>query len=399
MSASAIPQTGRTIRDGFGSRRVIAPPPVAPEPRMDWVDYAKGWCIILVVMMHSVGGLSEALGTSGFINEAVAFAKPFRMPDFFLIAGLFLARGIDLPWRRFLDRKLLHFVYLYAIWVTIQIGLKHAPLLLESPGEFLMFYLGAFINPLGTLWFIFILPAFFIVTKAAKEAGISGPALLIGAAVLEIGYQIACMAMGISNPALHIGPLELTGFIVIDEFSQRYVFFVAGYLLAPAIFKLAGQAAGNLRATLMLLAGWAVINALLVYTPASALGLTSLGHSLAALPVISLALGAAGAAAIICVSALLAEVKGLEWLRSIGSRSVIVYLAFFLPMAITRESIAYLAPWLGVTFGALIVTAIAVAAPLILYQLIKGTSLIYLFKRPAAVSLLDRPDHGRAQEA
>ena len=57
--------------------------PAAPG-RVDWVDYAKGICIVMVVMMHSVLGVELAAGQTGFMHVLVAFAKPFRMPDFFL---------------------------------------------------------------------------------------------------------------------------------------------------------------------------------------------------------------------------------------------------------------------------------------------------------------------------
>jgi uncharacterized membrane protein YcfT len=30
--------------------------------RVDWVDYAKGFCIIMVVMMHSTLGVEQARG-------------------------------------------------------------------------------------------------------------------------------------------------------------------------------------------------------------------------------------------------------------------------------------------------------------------------------------------------
>src|SRR5687767_2243040 len=59
--------------------------------RIAWIDTAKGVCIVLVVMMHATLGVGEAYGGEGFLHHAVAFAKPFRMPDFFLISGLFLA--------------------------------------------------------------------------------------------------------------------------------------------------------------------------------------------------------------------------------------------------------------------------------------------------------------------
>src|SRR5665811_1779156 len=67
--------------------------------RVDWVDYAKGICIVMVVMMHSTLGVEAAAGREGFMHAVVAFARPFRMPDFFLISGLFLAQVIDRDWR------------------------------------------------------------------------------------------------------------------------------------------------------------------------------------------------------------------------------------------------------------------------------------------------------------
>ena len=76
--------------------------------RVAWVDAAKGVCIILVVTMHSTLGVGEALGREGFMHSAVAFAKPFRMPDFFLLSGLFLSRAIDRDWTTYADRRVVH---------------------------------------------------------------------------------------------------------------------------------------------------------------------------------------------------------------------------------------------------------------------------------------------------
>ena len=73
--------------------------------RVDWVDYAKGFCIVMVVMMHSTLGVEQAAGHEGWMHAVVAFARPFRMPDFFLISGLFLARVIDRDWRDYLDKQ------------------------------------------------------------------------------------------------------------------------------------------------------------------------------------------------------------------------------------------------------------------------------------------------------
>src|SRR5260221_3045106 len=127
--------------------------------RVDWVDYAKGICIVMVVMMHSVLGVEAAAGENGFMHVLVMFAKPFRMPDFFLISGLFLGLVIGRDWRTYLDRKVVHFAYFYMLWVTIQFGFKSPAFAAEHGWSHVGHeYLHSFIEPFGTLGFIYLLP-------------------------------------------------------------------------------------------------------------------------------------------------------------------------------------------------------------------------------------------------
>src|SRR5439155_14393833 len=139
--------------------RSIHPTGATGGGRVDWVDYAKGFCIVFVVMMHSTLGVENAVGEEGWLHTVVAFAKPFRMPDFFLISGLFLSQVIDRDWRTYLDRKVVHFAYFYLLWMTIQFAVK-APLLVAEHGAVGLagFYLESFWEPFGTLWFIYLLP-------------------------------------------------------------------------------------------------------------------------------------------------------------------------------------------------------------------------------------------------
>src|SRR5579864_735347 len=97
-SNGVAPDAALTRRNGtvMGSNGTSA------AGRVDWVDYAKGICIVMVVMMHSVLGVELASGQTGFMHLVVMFAKPFRMPDFFLISGLFLPLVIGRDWRVYL---------------------------------------------------------------------------------------------------------------------------------------------------------------------------------------------------------------------------------------------------------------------------------------------------------
>src|SRR5947207_252925 len=160
----------------------------APQ-RVDWVDYAKGFCIIMVVMMHSTLGVEAQAGREGFMHALVAFAKPFRMPDFFLISGLFLAQVIDRDWRTYLDRKVVHFVYFYLLWTAIQFAVK-APLFVHDYGPLstLWLYAQSFVEPFGTLWFIYLLPIFFVAAKLARTLRIPPLAIWLVGAALEMAH-------------------------------------------------------------------------------------------------------------------------------------------------------------------------------------------------------------------
>jgi uncharacterized membrane protein YcfT len=65
-----------------------------------------------------------------------------------------------------------------------------------------------------------LLPVFFVVTKLAHDKGIPWQIMLAAAVILQMA------------------PIQ-TGWLVIDEFASRFVFFYTGYIFAPKIFALA----------------------------------------------------------------------------------------------------------------------------------------------------------------
>ena len=328
--------------------------------RIEWVDYAKGFCIIFVVMMHSTLGVGQAVGQEGWLHSVVAFAKPFRMPDFFLISGLFLAQVIDRDWRTYLDRKVVHFVYFYLMWTAIQFAVK-APLFVQEYGPLgtIWLYVQSFVEPFGTLWFIYLLPIFFVVTKLAH------------------GLRIPPLAIWLVAAALEIAPIA-TGWTVIDEFAGRFVFFYSGYLFAPHIFALAKQAQALPEAALAGLAVWGLANYLLVF------------NGFADLMFVSLALGLAGAVAVIALSALIAKTDVVRSLRYCGENSIVIYLAFFLPMAAAR-TVLVKTGWISDvgTISAL-VTLAGVLGALMIFWAVRRTFLRFLFERPQPLWLVPK---------
>jgi uncharacterized membrane protein YcfT len=338
-----------------------------PPARIDWVDTAKGICIVMVVMMHSVLGVEAAAGQAGFMHALVAFAKPFRMPDFFLISGLFLALVIDRDWRIYLDRKVVHFAYFYVLWVTIQFGFKAPAFAADSGWSHVgHLYLESFIEPFGTLWFIYLLPVFFVVTKALRRV----PPLAVWAAA-------AALEM------LHVA----TGWTVIDEFCARFVYFYSGYLFAARVFALSDRARSHPAVAMAGLALWALVNGTLVHSGFSEW------------PLISLTLGLAGAGAIVVTGTLLAHAHRLDFLRYCGEHSIVIYLAFFLPMAATRTLLLKFSPVHDIGTISLLVTIAGVVGALAIWRAARGTRANFLFERPAAFWIAPRKTQPRLQAA
>ena len=323
----------------------------APSARIDWVDYAKGLCIILVVMMHSTLGVEKATGQLSWMHEVVEWARPFRMPDFFLISGLFLASRIDRPWRSYLDSKVIHFAYFYALWVTIQFAAKGYGMTQDlGVGGALQAYLMSFIQPFGTLWFIYLLPVFFVTAKLLRP--VPPLAVFLAAAVLQMG-------------AIH------TGWLVIDEFANRFVYFFAGYWLAPQVFRFAAAVAARPPKDVALaFLAWAAVNTAFVL------------QGWATLPGIALALGFLGAAAVVTVGVMLSKTRLAEPIRYAGENSIVIYLAFFLFMAATRAVLLKLMPGLDLGLVSLIITAAGVTGPVLMFWAVRKTPLAFLFRRP-----------------
>jgi uncharacterized membrane protein YcfT len=321
--------------------------------RVDWVDYAKGYCIVFVVMMRSTLGVEQAAGHTGWLGTVVAFAKPFRMPDFFLISGLFLAQVIDRDWRTFLDRKVVHFAYFYLLWTAVQFAFK-APLFVHENGlaATAWLYVSSFWEPFGTLWFIYLLPIFFVVTKLARQ------------------WRIAPALVWLAAAALESVPIN-TGSTVIDEFAARFVFFYSGYLFARYVFRLASEVQAHPEAAIAGLTTWGLVEGFLVF------------NGLSELPGVSLALGLIGAIAVVAVAALMAKSDLFRPLRYCGRNSIVIYLAFFLPMAIAR-TVLLKTGWIAdIGTVSALVTLVGVVGSLALFWALRSTPLSFLFERPS----------------
>lgn len=331
-----------------------------PRNRVEWIDVAKGICIFLVVMLHTNYYVEEDHGyRHGWLSHVVDFAKPFRMPDFFLLSGLLLGRVINRPWRSYLDTKVVHFLYFFVLWEAILFAFfnvraswkndwSNADLL---PGLFLR---DVFVESSFPLWFIHSLPIYFLVTRLIRTWS---PILVIGILLVLHSFTM-----------IHYGEMHQKSF-VLQQFCVRYIYFYSGFLFAPLVFRMAEWACAHRAGAIGYLLLWSFINQWAVAP-----------QEFAELPLISVALGYAGAFAVIVFACLVSQLSLFSWLHYLGKNSIVVYLSFMIPMVAINRAASSLIADIGTV--ALITTAGSILASVLFFRLSQGTPLEFLYRRP-----------------
>lgn len=183
--------------------------------RTDWVDYAKGIGIILVVYGHLLSsGVHAGLAVpEHFFLLSDSLVYSFHMPLFFFLAGLFAAqsyrkRGL----KKFLVNKLEIIAYPYLIWSFLQAAVE----LRFSGHSFRGATYGQLLAipylPWAQFWFLYALLAMYVAFGVFTVFGKYFPGLLLIAACGLFFWPINSEVM-----AMH-------------GFSTGFLFFVIGVL-------------------------------------------------------------------------------------------------------------------------------------------------------------------------
>ena len=335
--------------------------------RIAWFDYAKGICIIMVVMMHSTLGVGEAfadrgLAPEGFMHWVVAYAKPFRMPDFFLLSGLFLSLAIGRGWLHYLDKKLIHFAYFYVLWLAIQMPLRLAAEGGLSAGNFATQFLDALVNPYAPLWFIYVLPLMFIVTKLLHR--FPGSCCLAGRRCCR---SFRCIPVGAPSTNM---PRTTT------SSSSPVICLRRTYLPLP----------GGRRKTVRFRRGRSLRGLWRTALPCSLRGRVRIRVGRAVAAGVAAA-RRSGAVAIVTAASLMAKFDVAHAIRYCGKNSIVLYISFMIPMAVTRVVLAKTGLVTDTGVASLIVWLTALISPLIVYEVLRRTPLRYLYQRPSWAKL------------
>src|SRR4051812_18558439 len=144
--------------DPFNSRFILK------EKRWLWIDYDKGISIILVGYGHCYATLKDhglALDNYPFFNYIGVFLYGFRMPLFFIVSGLLVARSLNKKGlNSYIGDRTNNILYPLLIWgfleITLQIVAAKFTHFTNRDDGGTINYLNLLINPrqTGHFWYL-----------------------------------------------------------------------------------------------------------------------------------------------------------------------------------------------------------------------------------------------------
>jgi fucose 4-O-acetylase-like acetyltransferase len=191
--------------------------------RMEWVDYAKGLAIILVVYRHALVGINRAgIDVPDFLFNIQEFVLNFRMPVFFMLSGLFLDRAIRKNnTRTLIKQKSSTLLYPYLLWTTVFITLQILLSSYTNSVRTIRDYTYIVTQPrnLDHMWYLFAL-------FNTNVLYILVSPFLSNRRVLHIFLAVF----------LHLVAYTVRDYSIISDLFYHYIFLMLGAMLSEKLF-------------------------------------------------------------------------------------------------------------------------------------------------------------------
>lgn len=153
--------------------------------RIEWIDAAKGACILAVVLYHFnifiFQGIYEGHTLATMWNIGISALKPLRMPLFFLISGYLASTSIARrSWGRVRTKKIASLLWVYVFWSFIY-WIAVSYLLPDNPwfensfnaSMTLSLLLERMLTANISLWYLYALVIYFVIAKLLRSATVA----------------------------------------------------------------------------------------------------------------------------------------------------------------------------------------------------------------------------------
>jgi fucose 4-O-acetylase-like acetyltransferase len=357
------------FKDLFNSRYILS------INRNQWIDYARGICIILVCYRHCFEGLRIAgLDTNSYPSLQVLNVCffSFRMPLFFIVSGLFVSRSLQKKTLgNYINNRFSIVFYPLIIWGVLQVTLQ---LLLKN-------YVNAQREPIDYLNLL-VLP------RKIEQFWYLNALFFVGAlyALLKTLVRLRVVHQFILGILFYIVALywKYNGIVVsfLNDVFFYYIFFAVGDWVSDFLLN-------EKKETVITSPRW-LIPSLLIFIVSQTFytiynlryeNETDIPYRVFSLFIIA---SLSGAFFVIQSSVILKQLNMARWLRVIGYHSLYIYLAHLIVIAAVRVVLVKI---LQVHYiPVIIITAmfLGIVVPIIVYNLAIRAGAWWLFslKKP-----------------
>lgn len=357
------------FKDLFNSKFILS------INRNQWIDYARGICIILVCYRHSFEGLRVAgMDTMSYPSLRVLNVCffSFRMPLFFIVSGFFVSRSLQKkPLLNYIDSRFRIVFYPLLIWgglqVTLQLLLKDYVNAQREP----MDYLNLLILPrkIEQFWYLnalFFVGALYALLKVLLRVKI-WQQLLIG-----VVFYFLSLYLNYNHIVLSF----------LNDVFAYYIFFCIGDWVSDFMMKEKNE-------EVLTSAKW-LIPSLLIFIASQTFYTiyhlkyeieTDIPYGIFSLFIIA---SLSGSLFVIQTSMILKQLNIGRWLRVIGYHSLYIYLVHLIVIAAVRVVFVKIFQIQSLPLIITIAMLLGIVVPIILYNLLIRAGAWWLFslKKP-----------------
>lgn len=277
----------------------------ATAKRIRWIDISRGIAIIAVALFHSALSLRSA-DINGPWVPVVLLLETFMLPLFFFASGL-VSRGVltqpsSHTWRK----RILYFLYLYALWTVLH-GVLKSLITGTLDTEVWKSFARMFIRPDDSIWFLYAIAIYTLYVWLLRRLPTWIP----------FSFAILVSLFFYSGVAS-----EVLGYIPTSwmKTGSLLIFFVAGIFLRTWLL-----------ATVERMTALVGVVILIVYMAATFAWWRTPIHDIEVTRGI---ISACGVVAGVALALLVSRLRGFGWLEYLGQNTLPIYVIHFLVIAI-----------------------------------------------------------------
>lgn len=308
--------------------------------RINYIDSAKGLCVILVVVLHTLS-IEDLFNNLLFV---------LRMPLFFFCSGLFCVAAMKLNWARFFTTKVFPILWLYVVWsMLVYFSTFAVWAFIQGQQVDLIRPLTIFWQPAQTLWFLYALAITYLLTKVLSR----GP-VIVGVLFSVIAYSLS----------MHQAELMSASFAY--KVARFFPFFYLAFLMKDII-------PSYVRDLKIYWFVWLSLFFVMTYL--------AFEYSYLELGPLGLILGLLGIFSVLCLFSEFEQTKWVQLLAWIGKRSIFIFVIHRIPLFYANKWLQG-TEYYGDTSIELLVVVGVLAISLFVGEMLSHVANKYLFMAP-----------------